>query len=270
MIEVTIEHKGGIDTFSSLGLGLKRRDIPVLPETREYNQTIAGMDGEIDFGVEYGSRVIEHECVLMADNPTTDYHAKLARIAQIFNARNGEVILTYSDIPDRRYIARYAGTMNIEKIIFDGNLSIPMKMHNPYPESLRDTVLREYGQGLEYGQGYEYSAYSILVNSSGQSFQIDNRGTTDAFPLLRITGSCTNLSLSDGENTFTFGGVMNNAILAVDCGLRKKTIKLNNQNAFSQSNGVFFVLKPGITNFTASGINPNFSIEFIFRHQFLY
>ncbi|WP_138756542.1 phage tail domain-containing protein [Paenibacillus sinopodophylli] len=270
MIEVTIEHKGGIDTFSSLGLGLKRRDIPVLPETREYNQTIAGMDGEIDFGVEYGPRVIEHDCVLMADNPTTDYHAKLARIAQIFNARNGDIILTYSDLPDRRYIARYAGTMNIEKIIFDGNLSIPMKMYNPFPESLRDTALKEYGQGLEYGQGYEYSAYSVLVTSSGQSFQIDNQGTTEAFPLVRFTGTCTNLSLSDGQQTFTFGGVMANAVLSVDCSLRKKTVKLNTLNAFSQSNGVFFVLKPGITNFTLTGINPNISIEFIFRHQYLY
>ncbi|MDB5053287.1 MAG: phage tail protein [Bacilli bacterium] len=131
MIETTIN---GI-TFTSLGLGLIRRDIPVLPDTRDYTVQIAGGNGEVDFGADYGPRIINHECVLMADDSTLDYQAKVAALATIFDARKGDVTLTYSDRPNRNYKARYAGTLPIQKIIFDGNITIPMKMYDPFPES---------------------------------------------------------------------------------------------------------------------------------------
>jgi phage-related protein len=274
MIEVTItgSKDNRVDTFSALGLGLKRRDIPVLPDTREYAQIIAGMDGEVDFGAEYGTRTIQHECILMANDPNADYQAKIIKLAQVFNTKRGDVYLTYSDLPDRRYKARYSGTLPIQKIIFDGELTIPMKMHDPFPESLRDTRIYEYGQGLEYGQGYEYNNHSVPVSVDGQVFTIENSGTTDSYPIISIAGAFTNLTLTNDEGTaFTFGGT-NGAtdILEINCNLRKKTIKLNGLNAFSRSNGVFFALRPGITTFTLNASNPNLIISFLFRHQYLY
>lgn len=269
MIEVTIEGNGISETFRSLGLGLKRRDIPVLPDTREYNLTIAGRDGEIDFGAEYGPRIINHECVLMAEDTTTDYQAKIIKLAQVFNVKRGDLYITYSDLPDRRYKMRYAGTMPIEKMIFDGDISIPMKMHDPFPEALRDTSKYEYGQGLEYDQGYEYSSYSIYVNTKVQSFPIENRGSVDVHPLIRISGSLQQLSLTNGEQTFTFGGVMS-ASDTLEINSEKYTVKLNGLNAFSQTNGVFLLLKPGVTTITTQAIAANFTIEFLFRHKYLY
>ncbi|ANY70407.1 hypothetical protein BBD42_30855 [Paenibacillus sp. BIHB 4019] len=269
MIEVFIEGNGISETFSSLGLGLKRRDIPVLPDTRDYNVTLSDVDGEIDFGSEYGPRIINHECILMADDPTTDYQAKVIRLAQVFNAKRGDLYITYSDLPDRRYKMRYAGTMSIEKIIFDGNLSIPMKMHDPFPEALRDTAVNEYGQELEYGQGYEYSPYSLYISSSGQTFEVENRGSVDVRPIIRISGSLQQLALSNGEQTFTFGGVMHAAdVLEVNA--EKYTIKLNALNAYSQTNGVFLLLKPGVNTFTLNAVSPNVTITFLFRHKYLY
>lgn len=255
--------------FSSLGLGLKRHDIPVLPDTIDYNLQISGMDGEIDFGSVYGPRMINLECVLMADDPTIDYQSKIARLATIFNAKAGDREFIFPDRPGIRYMARYAGTMPIEKIIFDGNVTIPFKMHYPFPESQHDTSAREYGQGLEYGQGYEYTTHSVQVNLSSQAIPIQHDGTAEVAPIIRITGGFTNLSLSDGTNTFTFTGTTTASdVIEIDC--KKFTIKKNGLNAYGSTNGVFFLLKPGLTTFISNSTSPNFKIEFIFRHTYLY
>ncbi len=36
---------------------------------------------------------------------------------------------------------RYAGTLPIEKIIFDGMFTLPMKMYDPFPESADEKIL---------------------------------------------------------------------------------------------------------------------------------
>jgi phage-related protein len=265
MIEVTVN---GV-TFSSLGLGVKRHDIPVLPPTKDYNVEIAGMDGEIDFGSTYGPRPINIDCVLMADDSTVGYHYMVAAIATTFNAKRGDLVFTFSDLAGRRYMARYCGTMPIEKLIFDGNVTIPLKMHWPFPESLRDTSVIEYNQGLEYGQGYDYSSYAAQVTFSSQSINIENLGTVESAPLIRITGSFTNLSLSDGTNTSTYSGTtISTDVIEINC--KKSTITKNGVNTYAQSNGVFFLLKPGMTNIVSTSTNPIFKIEFIFRHNYLY
>ncbi|WP_274362759.1 phage tail domain-containing protein [Paenibacillus thermotolerans] len=265
MIHATVN---GI-SFASLGLGLTKYNIPVLPDTRDYGVEIAGKDGEIDFGSVYSSRTFTLECVLMADDSSFDYHQKIATIASVFNAKKGDLDLYFSDRQGRRYMARYAGSMPIEKLIFDGMVSIPLKMHNPYPESQQDTSAKEYGQGLEYGQGYEYATSSVQVTKSSQSIPIQHDGTAEVAPFIRITGNFTNLSLSDGTNTFTFTGTTTGTdVIEIDC--KKFTVKKNGVNAYGSTNGVFFLLKPGTTTFIANSTNPNFKIEFIFRHTYLY
>ena len=250
-------------------LGVKRHDIPALPETKDYNIQIPGRDGEIDFGMDYGPRTFNLECIIMADNPTTDYQAKVAELATIFNAKRGDMEFIFSDRPGIRYVARYAGQMPIDKLIFDGNVTIPLKMHWPFPESQHDTRAREYGQGLEYGQGYEYSTHAILVTASSQLIPIQHDGTYQVAPFIRITGAFTNLSLSDGLNTFTFTGTNGpNDVIEIDS--KQFTVKKNGVNAYGQTNGVFFLLKPGTTSFICNSTNPDFKIEFIFRHTYLY
>lgn len=137
MIEAWID---GV-SFSSLGIGIIRRDIPVLPDTRDYTVEIAGRDGEVDFGSEYGTRIVNHECILMAEDSTLDYQAKVRQLARVFDSKRGERIVTYSDLPGKQYRMRYAGTLPIEKIIFDGNFMLPMKMHDPFPESSTEKIL---------------------------------------------------------------------------------------------------------------------------------
>jgi phage-related protein len=154
MIEAWID---GV-SWSSLGIGIIKRDITPLPDTRDYSVKIAGLDGEVDFGSEYGPRIVPHECILMADDPTTDYQAKARQIARAFDAKRGERIVTYSDLPGKRYRMRYAGTLLLEKIIFDGKFTLPMKMFDPFPESTVEQILET---------TITISPYSMIAQSDG-------------------------------------------------------------------------------------------------------
>lgn len=171
MIDATADGK----SFRSIGLGLKKHNIPVLPPTRDYSVEIAGRDGEFDFGSTYGPRVINLECVIMADDATIDYHRRVAQVAALFNSKKGDIVLTFEDLPGRRYIGRYAGTMDIEKIIFDGELTIPFKMgHNPFPvseEHLKETV----------------------ITTSPQTVSIISSGDEKASPIIVLTNQGTNV-----------------------------------------------------------------------------
>ncbi|MDH6373529.1 putative phage tail component-like protein [Paenibacillus sp. PastF-3] len=123
-------------SFESIGLGLKSHNIPVLPPTKDNTLELADRDGAIDFGSTYGPRTFNLECIVMADDSTIDYHNRVAQVAALFNIRKGDIVFTFSDRPGKRYRGRYAGTMDITKIIFDGELMIPITMaENPFPES---------------------------------------------------------------------------------------------------------------------------------------
>ncbi|MDK8182118.1 phage tail domain-containing protein [Paenibacillus sp. UMB4589-SE434] len=161
-------------SFKSLGLGLIRHDIPVLPPTKDYTIEIAGRDGELDFGVTYGPRTIELECVVMANDTTIDYHNKVAGIARVFNAKRGDQAFTFSDLPGKRYMARYSGTLPIEKILFDGRVTIPLKMVNPWPES--DERVTE-----------------LTITHSPEVTSITSKGDVQAEPIIVLTNTGSNL-----------------------------------------------------------------------------
>ncbi|MFB5761100.1 phage tail domain-containing protein [Paenibacillus medicaginis] len=171
MIDATVN---GV-SFKSIGLGLKKHNIPVLPPTKDYSLEIAERDGELDFGSTYGPRIINLECVVMADDTTLDYHRRVARVAALFNAKKGDIVFTFSDLPGRRYIGRYAGTLDIEKILFDGDLTIPIKMgEHPFPES--DENITE-----------------VIITQSPQMIAVTSNGDERASPIIVLTNTGNNI-----------------------------------------------------------------------------
>ncbi|WP_328800279.1 phage tail domain-containing protein [Paenibacillus sp. LX16] len=165
MIDATVDGK----FFKSIGLGLKTHNIPVLPPTKDHSLEIAERDGELDFGSTYGARLINLECVIMADDTTLDYHRRVAQVAALFNAKKGDIVFKFSDLPGRRYIGRYAGTLDIEKILWDGELTIPIKMgEHPFPES--DENIKE-----------------VIITQSPQAVSVISTGDERASPIIVLT-----------------------------------------------------------------------------------
>lgn len=179
MIDATADGK----SFKSIGLGLKKHNIPVLPPTKDHSLEIAERDGELNFGSTYGARTINLECVVMADDTTLAYHRRVAQVAALFNAKKGDVVFTFSDLPGRRYIGRYAGTLDIEKILWDGELTIPIKMgEHPFPESeenIKEDIITQSPQTVSVISTGDERASPIIVltnigNNDIRNFRIAN------------------------------------------------------------------------------------------------
>ncbi|MNO47373.1 Phage tail protein [compost metagenome] len=253
--------------LSTLNIMLVSRDIPPLPETEENTVKLAGRDGVKNFGSTYAARPIGLGLFIMGD----DYYGTVAKLASVFDIKNGPSIVIFDDIPEKRLVAEYRGSMAFDTSTGNRKIDIPMKMDDPWVESVQDTTVREYGQGLKYGQGYYYSDYATLISGSGQSIIVRNEGSAPAYPMIRIRGAFTNLNLSDGVSTLILSGTSSvSDVWEINCDPDACTIRLNGQNAFSRSNGVFFELRPGSILFTATGSSLSFNLAFVFRYKYLY
>lgn len=253
--------------MSTLGAALFERRLPVLPETDDNTLKLAGRDGVVDFGGSYGPRTVGLTFEITVGG--AEFNAAVATLARTFG-RRGEIALEFSDMPDKKFRCVYAGTLALGET---GSrlIDVALRMNDPWPQSAQTTELHEYGDGLSFGEGYFYTDHSVAVTASGQTFTINNAGSNDVGPLIRITGAFTDLTLSDGESTLTLTGTTGvNDVIEIDCATDRQTVKKNGANAYAMSNGVFPLLQPGITEFTVTGASVNVRIEFVFYYKYLY
>lgn len=254
--------------LSTVGAALYERRLPVLPETEDNTVKIAGRDGVVDFGFDYGPRTLG--LTFEITSSAADYHATVAALARLFNSRRCPLSLEFADYPDKKYRCVYAGNLTLGATgsrLIDVNL----RMNDPWPTSAQDTELHEYGDGLTFGDGYFYTDHSFAVTASGQTFTVNNAGSYEVGPLIRITGAWTNLSLSDGESTVTLTGSAGGGdTVEIDCAGDAQTVRKNGANAYGMSNGVFPLLQPGDTEFTVTGAGVSVTIAFVYRYKYLY
>lgn len=249
--------------IADIGFGLQDRSLPVLPETEDNTVKLAGADGVLDFGSTFAARTLNVTLYCFAQ----DYHAALARLAGMMSVHGPQIYVEFTDIPGKRYPVVYNGSLSVQGT-GSRTIDLPLKMNDPWPQSLRDTDVIEYGQGLEYGQGYVYSDYAQYFGAPGPMV-VRNEGTLPQAPVIRISGRFTNLTLSDGTTTLTITGTSTASdVWEINC--EKFTVKKNGVNAYAASNGVFFTLKTGNTTFTVGGSNIALTVAFVFRYKYLY
>lgn len=83
--------------LSTLDILLVSRDIPPLPETEENTVKLAGRDGVKNFGSTYAARPIGLGLFIMGD----DYYGTVAKLASVFDVKNGPSIVIFDDIPEK-------------------------------------------------------------------------------------------------------------------------------------------------------------------------
>lgn len=274
-VSVTIIKGGQTYTLEQFGVACKRHDIPPLPEKEDYTMQVPGRAGKIRMGAQYKERSFSIECIIMADNPTVDYQMRLAAVAELLDTISEPAYWIFGDMPGKRWQAEYTGSMTIEKMIFDGEFTIPLVSYSPWPESVTDVSSGwSYGQGMTYGMGLKYgSKYSFPVIASPTTFKVYHAGNVPLPPQIIIFGIFSNLRIDDGRGNTLEINRTNAAgdVVTVDC--ESGTVKLNNgQNIYGQTNKVFFELPHGDTTFTVTGSGTiNCAIVFApFRHRYLY
>jgi phage-related protein len=260
--------------LANFGLALKKHNIPLTPPKEDYTLDIPGRVGKLRLGTRDKERTFNLEFVLMANDSTIDYHLKVGDIADILYSPE-PLYWIFGDIPGKRFQGEYNGAPDIEKMIFDGYLTIPIICYYPYIETVTDISSGwQYGQGYTYGIGLRYGdKYSHQITSSPSTFKMYHAGNVPVPPIILITGVFTNLHLSDGRGNELILTRTNGALDEIEIDCTESTIYLNDtQNIYSQGNGVFFVLPKGETTFTVTATGSiNCTIAFTpFRHRYVY
>lgn len=273
-VPVTIYKDNQVFTFEQFGLALLKHNIPPLPEKEDFTIQIPGRHGKVRMGAQYKERPFTLECILMADDPMVDYQMRLAQVAELLDTISEPAYWVFGDMPGKRWLAEYTGLMTVEKLIFDGNITLPMVAYQPFPESVTDVSNGwQYGQGYTYGMGLRYGdKYSFQITQSGQQFVIYHAGNVPLPPRIRITGTFSNLKLNDGRGKTLAINRTTGVSDVVEIDSENQQIYLNGTtNIFAQTNQVFFTLPHGETTFTVTADSVNCTIAFTpFRHRYLY
>jgi predicted phage tail component-like protein len=265
---------GGV-AFSSLGLLVTKANIPILPETRQTEEEIPGLDGTIDQNTEYGTRTIELEVMMLASNET-EFQIRLQQIAKVFNARAGVKPLILDRMTGKRWMCKYNGQLPLDKIASLGTFTLPFKAFFPFSESVLDTSTPiAYGQGYTYGMGFRYggSNYSFPVTSSPKTFTVYHAGTYEAYPVIRLTGSASNITIRNdttGEQCTLAVTMAAGDVVEVRCAPLEQSVTKNGVDITRVHSGVFPRLVEGDNSITITATVPNLTVAFIFRHTYLY
>lgn len=260
--------------LADYGLALLKHNIPLTPPKEIYSVDVPGRAGQVRMWSKDKAREFTLEFIFMACDATYDYQTKLADISELLYS-DDPLYWIFGDMEGKRIEGEYNGTPDINKVIFDGYLNIPIICHNPYFESVNDLSSGWlYGKGNTYGMGLRYDdSYVFPVTTSPMSFPIYNGGNLPLKPVLEIAGTFTNIRINDGRGNELVITRINSGLDVVEVDCSESTIYLNrNQNIYSQGNGVFFVLPKGVTNFTVMAIGAiDCVISFRpFRYKYTY
>jgi predicted phage tail component-like protein len=190
------------------------------PQTRDNTEEIPGRHGEINFGSELKSRLLELH-VATDDGLSPLQKEQLRRtIAGYLNPVAGTKKMVFLDDMDVEYEVKYAGKIDLTKYTDWMEFTIPFRMNNPLIAS-RD----------------EHS-----LTGSGT---ITNEGTFETGLIIEIAGAATNPSVTIGDVTLAYTGtIAAGQSLIIDTGAQ--TAKIGSVNAIAQVSGdIDYMLEPG-------------------------
>lgn len=204
----------------------------MLPSTRDSVEEITGRHGEMDFGTEFNSRMMELH-VATDEGYAPLEKAYLQRLfAKYLDPTKGAKTLIFSDDIEKSYMVKYSGKIDPTNHPTWFEFVLPFKMSNPF-------IIGSFEK--------------ILVGNGN----LVNEGTFETGLIIEITGPDTNPSLNIGGEVASYTGtIASGSTLVIDTDL--ETAKIGNSNAIDGYNGNFPLLYPGETNVVA---NSNVTIK---------
>jgi predicted phage tail component-like protein len=204
-----------------LGLLVTKINRSLMPPTRENTEEIPGRHGEIDFGSEFGSDMIELE-VASDDGLTAEEIESTKRtLAQKLNPAVGERDLVLEYEKDKSYKVKYAGRIPLDRYPTWMKFVIPFKILNPFANGVNEKSL--IGSGT-----------------------IANEGTFETSIYIEIPGPATNPTVSVGGSVISYTStIAAGQSLIIDTSTQ--TAKIGSVNAIAQVAGdIDYMLEPGI------------------------
>ncbi|MFW5438740.1 distal tail protein Dit [Paenibacillus apiarius] len=166
-----------IDGKRSQELGLimlRATKRPILPSTTDRTLPIPGRAGQWDFGADLGARLFEIECAFNTKNPYELQRRVMELAAFLVDSygRPREVELRFDTRPDQYFVARYSGSLAIDRVAGLGKFTLPMMAYDPF------------------AYGHE-KIYESTIETSPFVFEIESSGNVRTNPLIVMTNHGT-------------------------------------------------------------------------------
>lgn len=132
---------GGVTAATLNILQLEGQSNPILPPTRDRLLEIPGMAGVYDFGTELAARRFSIPCAFIyaANREQLDQHIEtLAAHLLDVNGVPRYMELIFESDPTRYYNVRYSGSLELSRVVFDGQFDLPLLAPNPYPQDVSE------------------------------------------------------------------------------------------------------------------------------------
>jgi predicted phage tail component-like protein len=246
---------------------------PAAPPIRDYTVSIPGRPGAYYFGSDIDPMPFNLPLLVKPQENRFELAAAIRKMVAAFIdpfGRPKEVKLIYDYEPDKYYLARYSGSMPIERYLSMGKFELPMIAYDPHAYSIVESdkdILWEDEIPFMSDIAFDFGANSYTVTSP-QTLNIGNQGSLVVRPIIEITGNAATLTLTINGESFSFGSFTNSTFL-IDAE-RYAAIK-NGQNFLFQLKGNLekIELMPGANAIQIGGSNLNINIAFKYRAKYI-
>jgi len=176
---------------STYHVRLLRSPVSVLPGTRDKVITLPGRHGAIRMLPDFGERTLTLDCWLAASS-MTELQARLTNVRAWLSPLRGVQRLLFDSIPDRFYLAAYAGGgIDASIVSRQARFTITFVCSDPFVYALNPDV----------------------VTLAASPHTLSQRGTVPADPLLRLQGGSSGLGgqqiiIAVGAQAILYRGVL--------------------------------------------------------------
>lgn len=246
---------------------------PAAPPVRDHVVSIPGRPGAYYFGSEI--EPLQFNLPLLVKPQENRFELATAirnMVATLIDpyGKTKEVKLIYDYEPDKYYLARYSGSMSIERYFSMGKFDLPMIAYDPHAYSILEST-----EDVLWGDDIPFmSDIPLEIGSSQytvtnpQTLNIDNFGSQVVRPIVEISGSATSLTLTIQGESFSLGTFTNSTFL-IDA--ERYAAMKNGQNFLFQLQGNLekLQLTLGANAIKIGGSNLNINIAFKYRAKYI-
>ncbi|PEW74000.1 phage tail protein [Bacillus thuringiensis] len=259
--------------ISELNLQLLRdHQNPAAPSTRDSVMAIPGMHGAYDFGASLGVREFNLPVHLKLKDEYETLSSAIRKVMAVFIDPYGKpktVKLIFDYEPDKYYMARYSGSIPINRLFSMGKFELPLTAYDPHAYSIAETDDITFDSDIPFESDitFDIGDYGFAINTP-QNINIDNFGSLVARPVIEISGTATNLTLTLNSESFLFGS-FSNASFLIDA--ERYAAMKNGQNFLFELKGNMerLELLPGTNAVNITGSNLNINISFKLKAKYM-
>lgn len=245
---------------------------PAMPDTRNRDLTVWGRHGDYDLGSFLGPRPFELKVAIVQRNPyfLQDMVRQLTAFLVDGRGRPKTMDLVFDSEPGRFYRVRYSGSMGIDRLFGLGRFSLPMVAYDPFAYLVEDSDEIDVDSEIMVEETATVDATYVYTITSSQTVDVDNFGTQNARPTIKLVGNFANLTITNGTKVLGRAPAVTAGTLIIN--LEKYTATLNGVNALETITGnlLEFDFELGVNQIAiAASAGMNFTATFTFKPKFI-